>query len=292
MLNLPGNIWRHSKGIGRLSYTFRMMAYISATLIMLVYYDEQHFTLGFLEYFTIFLVAVVPHVILYAFVRSGRKTSVVFDALQVDFFLVGWIIGIIDMSLIPSLVFVMGAITNHVAARGFTRLHHVLLVPLGIGVIYAFDLFTVHFESSQLINMLTACHGIIHYVTNSYVLHVSINRVRNQNSEIKKQRAEIEEKSEELRVLNESLKDMNAALELKVLRRTAELQLKTKKLEEYAFTNAHGLRAPVARVLGLIQILDFKNTSETETILEQLRITATELDNATKDIRAKLEADG
>ncbi|HYG01157.1 MAG TPA: MASE2 domain-containing protein [Chryseosolibacter sp.] len=292
MLRSPGNIWKQSKGIGRLSYTFRMMAYVSAMLMMIAYYHEQNFQLGFLEYLTVFLVATVPHAILYVFVRSGRRTSVVFDALQVDFFLIGWIIGIIDFSIIPSIVFILGGITNHVAARGFNKLHHILLVPVGCLVIYLVDDFSFHFESSQLINLLTAGHGIIHYVTNSYVLHVSINRVRNQNSEIRKQRADIEEKSEELRVLNESLRDMNANLELKVLHRTAELQQKTRKLEEYAFINAHELRGPVARVLGLIHLLDFKNISENETILEQLRTTAKELDNATKDIRAKLEAEG
>lgn len=144
----------------------------------------------------------------------------------------------------------------------------------------------------MLVTMLAIGYAIIHYILNSTMLYESINTVRLQNLEIKQQRIEIQEKSEELNTLNESLKELNGRLEINVKNRTQELEIKNKKLEEYTFINAHKLRAPVATILGLIQLLDYNNLTETESILKQLKKTAIELDDATKEIRAKLEAEG
>jgi hypothetical protein len=43
------------------------------------------------------------------------------------------------------------------------------------------------------------------------------------------------------------------------------------------------------RILGLINLLDYKNIYDSEMIVTQLRNSATELDDMTKDIGAKLE---
>ncbi|MGC4023532.1 MAG: hypothetical protein QM734_17070 [Cyclobacteriaceae bacterium] len=114
--------------------------------------------------------------------------------------------------------------------------------------------------------------------------------LKQQNTEIENQQAEILAQAEELRSLNESLKNLNSSLEEKVFSRTAELERKNAKLEDYAFMNAHKLRAPVATILGLIQLLDYqKNHEELQEIIAGLRKTSSELDNAIKGIRARLE---
>jgi signal transduction histidine kinase len=282
-------VWRESKGIGRLSYTFRMMAYVSGILILLFSHPEND--IGFARYFTIAVMVIIPHLLLYLFVKSRKNTSVIVKALSVDFFLVGWAIGVIHLSIVPSIAFALGATTNHIAARGLKDLHKVLLIAAGCMLSFLINGFEVHFESTSLVNYITVAYCILHYIMNSYVLHFSIVRVRNQNQEIKKQRVEIEEKSEELKVLNESLLDMNANLEQKVVERTAELEIKNRKLQEYAFVNSHKLRAPVARILGLVNLLDYKNIYDSEMIVTQLKASGTELDDLTRDIGARLEAE-
>jgi signal transduction histidine kinase len=162
-----------------------------------------------------------------------------------------------------------------------------------VGGVIALSLqrFEIHLEASYLMLAVSLGYCVLHYMINAYILYQFVNTVRLKNAEIEEQRAEIREKSEELTVLNESLLRVNAGLETNVRDRTQELEIKNKKLEEYIFMNAHKLRAPVATVLGLIQLFDQKYEVDAENIIEKLRATGTELDRAISDIRKMLEED-
>jgi light-regulated signal transduction histidine kinase (bacteriophytochrome) len=46
-----------------------------------------------------------------------------------------------------------------------------------------------------------------------------------------------------------------------VRERTHELEVQNEKLTEYDFINSHLLRAPLARILGLADLLCLENTS-------------------------------
>lgn len=65
-----------------------------------------------------------------------------------------------------------------------------------------------------------------------------------------------------------------------------------RKLEEFAHQNSHKLRGPVARIQGLIHLLNL-STAENELpkILEYLRNAAIELDTVTREINKTLECD-
>jgi hypothetical protein len=52
-----------------------------------------------------------------------------------------------------------------------------------------------------------------------------------------------------------SIKKFNALLDRKIQERTAELVAKNKQLSEYAFINAHKVRGPLARILGLTNLV-------------------------------------
>jgi hypothetical protein len=71
-----------------------------------------------------------------------------------------------------------------------------------------------------------------------------------------------------------------------------ELEVKNKKLEDFTFANAHKLRAPVATILGLIQLLDYGNTCDNEKIIGGLKQSASDLDREIKAIRGRLEEEG
>ncbi len=93
-----------------------------------------------------------------------------------------------------------------------------------------------------------------------------------------------------LRAQAEQIKQINENLEALVLARTEELQKKNKALEEYAFINAHKLRAPVASILGLYQV--FKTMElppATATALEHLQKSVERLDEIVAEITRTVE---
>ncbi len=286
------NIWSEGRGIGKSSFQFRMLSYGTAVVLILVHYLQNDFPLTLLEYTSVVVFMMMPHVFLYRYVKSGLSLARVITDTGYDFFFAGWLMGLMHVSIIPSFVFALGALTNYLAVRGFHKLYRILYLPLGcLPVLWLKD-FQFHFESSNLVLLISLSYCVLHYVINAYILYFSSYTLRLQNEKVKRQRAEIIEKSEELFALNESLKNVNTNLEAMVRDRTHELEIKNKKLEEYTFFNAHKLRAPVATILGLIQLFDYKNILEGEKIMIGLKKTAVDLDVAIKDIRKKLEEEG
>jgi signal transduction histidine kinase len=283
------NIWKEGKGVGKDSFKFRLVAYMSAIILMVVYHIENHLPFGVLETISVIVFFIAPHVFLYRYIRSNSTLSHVIRDSVYDFFFAGWFIGIMNVSIVPSIVFGMGSITNYLAMRGHKKLYRILLIPIGCLPVLIIEDFQFHFETSNLLLYLSLAYSVMHYLINSYILYYSGSMVRLQNIEINLQRKEIETQSETLKKLNESLQTANSGLEIKVQNRTRELEVKNKKLEEYTFMNAHKLRAPIATILGLIHLLDLKDVSKQEQILEGLRKTALELDVAIRGIRAKLE---
>lgn len=77
----------------------------------------------------------------------------------------------------------------------------------------------------------------------------------------------------------------NKLLREKVSERTLELSLKNEQLSEYAFINAHKLRAPVARIMGLVSIYEMKeNTISTEKLVYMLKHEVNALDQIVRSI--------
>ncbi len=82
----------------------------------------------------------------------------------------------------------------------------------------------------------------------------------------------------------------NENLEQEVAKRTKELLEHNHQLEQFAFISAHNLRAPVARILGLGEILKIAKTpDEEQMILEKLVVTTRELDGVVKDLNKILD---
>ncbi|MDX1628128.1 MAG: tetratricopeptide repeat protein [Fulvivirga sp.] len=114
--------------------------------------------------------------------------------------------------------------------------------------------------------------------------------LENKNEEIQSRNKEIERKSRQLEELNQTLEELNAGLEEKVKTRTTILRKQNEVLSQYAFTNAHELRAPVANILGLIELLRKSELKEREPeIVEHLKKATAELDRVISNIRQRLE---
>ena len=107
---------------------------------------------------------------------------------------------------------------------------------------------------------------------------------------VKERTEEIELKTHEIQAQAEEIKGINENLESLVKVRTSELERKNKALEEYAFINAHQLRAPVASILGLIHLMQKLDLSDDEKIyLEHLQQSAKKLDSVVSSITEAIE---
>jgi ligand-binding sensor domain-containing protein len=109
-------------------------------------------------------------------------------------------------------------------------------------------------------------------------------------TKVRERTEEIEAKSHEIVAQAEEIRGINENLESLVKERTSELERKNKALEEYAFINAHQLRAPVASILGLINLMQKLELSDDEKIyLEHLQQSAKKLDSVVSSITLAIE---
>ena len=112
-----------------------------------------------------------------------------------------------------------------------------------------------------------------------------------QSEELAAQNEELVQSQEEISSQRDLVSHQNENLELEVAKRTTELVEYNRQLEQFAFISAHNLRAPVARILGLGQLLDLvhNDPKEKESIYPKLVHTARELDGVVKDLNTILE---
>src|SRR5204862_3410314 len=82
---------------------------------------------------------------------------------------------------------------------------------------------------------------------------------------------------------------VNANLEALVDQRTKTIQEKNEVLTEYAYFNAHQIRGPLARILGLINIFNLEKKDSQEKQLAMLQQAGNELDDAIKKINKLID---
>jgi ligand-binding sensor domain-containing protein/signal transduction histidine kinase len=108
----------------------------------------------------------------------------------------------------------------------------------------------------------------------------------------------VNQKTEEVKAQNkilteqrEAMAQQNENLEEEVAKRTKKLVEYNQQLEQFAFISAHNLRAPVARILGLGQLLRLSkdDPEEKEKIYPKLINTTKELDGVVHDLNTILE---
>lgn len=105
-----------------------------------------------------------------------------------------------------------------------------------------------------------------------------------QNHELQLAREIIEKQNNEIKLRNETL-------EAEVEERTRDLVEYNQQLEQFAFISAHNLRAPVARILGLGNVLQITRhkPEEVDMIIDRIIFTTQELDRVVKDLNTVLE---
>ncbi|WP_436516481.1 tetratricopeptide repeat protein [Ekhidna sp. To15] len=122
----------------------------------------------------------------------------------------------------------------------------------------------------------------------SYLMFFNFKRKRKANDALRALNKQIERQAAELQHANHEIIVMNNNLEKIVNKRTEELKLRNQQLKEYLSSNSHIVRAPLARILGLVDLYDPKDPVNLPFINESLQDSATELDNALRSINEKL----
>ncbi len=116
-------------------------------------------------------------------------------------------------------------------------------------------------------------------------------------TQIVEQQAIIAQNMQELEVMNKELKDRNDEIEAQkseidsindhleelVHYRTQQLESRNNRIREYAFSNSHLVRGPLARILGLTNILE-KEPELHKNVLPMIQESAIELDGVIKEI--------
>ena len=101
---------------------------------------------------------------------------------------------------------------------------------------------------------------------------------------------EIQSQNRELKRQKELINNINENLESLVKHRTHELEKKNQALEEYAFINAHQLRAPVASILGLINLMNkVEHNDESRKVMDHLESSASRLEQVVNSITKAIE---
>jgi D-xylose transport system substrate-binding protein len=112
-----------------------------------------------------------------------------------------------------------------------------------------------------------------------------------QRDAIASQKEKLQEAKDIMEKQKQEIMSQNEVLEDQVQKRTGELVQYNRQLEQYAFITAHNLRAPVARIIGLGQVLKMQQSDPLESayIIDKLMIASQELDRVIKELNSILD---
>ncbi|MCB0495861.1 MAG: hypothetical protein KDC79_06975 [Cyclobacteriaceae bacterium] len=111
------------------------------------------------------------------------------------------------------------------------------------------------------------------------------------NEELREKANKIEVQNGELIKVHKDLNDLNKNLEGIVNERTQTLRDRTQQLEQYSYSNAHFLRGPIARLLGLLYVHKLEDRPDTDFFLKEMEDQVNEIDKVVKKINEDLETD-
>jgi ligand-binding sensor domain-containing protein len=151
---------------------------------------------------------------------------------------------------------------------------------------------TIWFYVFCAIIVIIAGSSFIHYREKKLLADKRMleEKVTERTLEIQQQAEEIQAQNEEIQSQAEEIQGINDNLEELVKARTAELIKKNKAAEESAFIIAHELRAPVASVLGLINLITKCDLNdEAKTIVTHMEDSAEKLEVVVRNITKAIE---
>jgi signal transduction histidine kinase len=145
------------------------------------------------------------------------------------------------------------------------------------------DLVTVAVTYCVLYFILT--YGTVQVKLSYDKIHLHLNET---NLELSSKANEIAVQNEELLRIQGNLSVLNRDLEKIVNERTTKIQTQNEILIKYSYTNAHHLRGPVARLLGLAQVYKIEKNPDPNYFIGMMVDQAHQIDSVIKQINIDL----
>jgi len=132
--------------------------------------------------------------------------------------------------------------------------------------------------------IITICSGMLksRYEQNQARLNSMVELLNKKNAKISMQQQMLQQSIWKLTSVND---DLETLVDEKP-RRIAE---KNRQLSDVAYLNAHQVRAPLARILGLLQLMDYE-PANTEAYMAMLRDQAREMDEKLRMVTKSIES--
>lgn len=124
------------------------------------------------------------------------------------------------------------------------------------------------------------------YLKNKYLYYRRQVAIRNE--QLERVALTLFNQNEELTTQQEEIKSINENLEALIADHTRGIESKNRELSEYAFINAHMLRGPLSRILGLTNLMENDPGNYPPADLKRIRESAQEIDRIIKEINAVL----
>ena len=226
---------------------------------------------AFLWYMAIYGLSILP---------SDKATD--YDSLRIFFLAVSWVpYLLLDIRKWP--VFMLGLLPAFVSIIFFTAILNLAGAGPPQGVIEVND-----FDFMQVRTVI--CFFFISACCLAFQLIIYNNDEFNRRllSELKQKTEEIEAQNEELVQSQDNLNLINQHLESLVEERTQKVRRQNEVLLKYAYTNAHHVRGPIARLLGLIQLSRMKTDLEYPWFFDKVEDEAKAIDIIIKQIGSEL----
>jgi len=124
------------------------------------------------------------------------------------------------------------------------------------------------------------------YLKNKY-MHFR-KQVDIRNDQLERISATLLQQNEELKTQQEEIKTINENLESIIKEHTRGIEIKNRELAEYAFINAHMLRAPLSRILGLTSLIEMDPKTISYHEIRNVKSLANEMDVVVRKINEVL----
>lgn len=198
-----------------------------------------------------------------------------------------------------SIILIIGFITSILLQKQLLWIMHVLTFT-AIIVIFVFQTLDPALRFSPKVSdvITIAITYLVLYIIISYCtallkrkydqIHDSL---RSANFELYEKANEIEAQNEELLQVQDNLGELNKDLERIVDERTAKIKIQNEVLIKYSYTNAHHLRGPVARLLGLVSIYRLDSKADSNDFFNKIEDQAKEIDDVVRRINSELHID-
>jgi len=144
----------------------------------------------------------------------------------------------------------------------------------------------------SIISVLLLVLAVLGYISYHYYRdkRKAAKELEKLNDEISNKHVEILVQSEQLAKANEEVRRINESLEQEVQHRSERIRQQNQMLIEYAYFNAHNVRGPLARILGLAGLMESEPSVDlVKEYNVRIHQSALELDKVVREINNKLQ---